>query len=58
MTKRIIKNIIASITAFALIIALSSLGRVYATQTSTVDMATLYNTLIVGDTSYANTLYY
>ena len=58
MTKRIIKNIIATITAFTLIIALSSLGRVYATQTSTVDMATLYNTLIVGDTSYANTLYY
>ena len=58
MTKRFIKNIIATITAFTLIIALSSLGRVYATQTSTVDMATLYNTLIVGDTSYANTLYY
>ena len=58
MTKRIIKIVIATIMTLTLTIALSGLGRVYATQTSTVDMDYLYNTLIVGDTSYANTLYY
>ena len=58
MKKNIFKRFLSVATALILIALLSGGHKAYATQTSLVDMDYLYNTLIVGDMSYATTLFY
>lgn len=58
MRKDFIKKITSIIIAVVVVFIMSGSSKVYATQTSLIDFDYLYNTLIVGDMSYASTLYY
>jgi len=58
MKKSVVKKALATILALILVTALNSANKAYATEISTIDMDYLYNTLIVGDMSYATTLYH
>ena len=58
MNNKIIKRILSITIALIIVTMLSGGHKAYATDVSLVDMDYLYNTLIVGDTSYATTLFY
>lgn len=58
MNNKIIKRILSITIALIIVTMLSGGHKAYATDVSLVDMDKLYNTLIVGDMSYATTLFY
>lgn len=58
MNKKTFNKVLTLIASFILVTSLGGVHTAYATNVSTIDMDMLYNTLIVGDMSYATSLYY
>jgi hypothetical protein len=58
MNKKTFNKVLTLIASFILVTSLGGVHTAYAANVSTIDMDMLYNTLIVGDMSYATSLYY